>query len=407
MSEIGIMGGSLSSRERFLLAINHSESDHVPLCFKFWGRPFLLERDRRWSNQFERVEKTLKFGLDDTVGFEPPRPLNLEVKIRRWRETPPGERYPLLFKEYETPRGTLRQVVRQTEDWPFGEDIPLCSDFNVPRSKKFLIKSLKDLEPLSCLFREPTENELKAFHREAGRVARFSERHGVLVECGDNFTPGGGDDVGILGADALPWLCGIRNAMVAALRNPEFVHRLLDIILEWDMRYVRLLQEADCVDVIVHRGWYENTHFWTLKTYRTFIMPRLRKLIELVHKSGAKFCYIMSTGLMPLLETFKEMGVDILYGVDPVQGGADLLRIKREVGDRICLWGGVNSAITLGRGNKEEIEEAVTKAIGTLAPGGGFILSAIDQLFDYTPSENVIAMVEAWRRRGAYPIQKF
>jgi len=99
---------------------------------------------------------------------------------------------------------------------------------------------------------------------------------------------------------------------------------------------------------------------------------------------------------MPFLDLFKELGIDILYGVDPVQGGADLVRVKQVIGDKICIWGGVNSAVTL-TGSKEGVEKAVQGAVRALAPGGGFILAAIDQLFEDTKWENFLTMIQTWR----------
>jgi len=204
--------------------------------------------------------------------------------------------------------------------------------------------------------------------------------------------------------DALGWLCGIENSLLMAFKDPDLLHRILDTLLEWNMRYIRMVSEVGGADVIVHRGWYESSDFWSPRLYNTFFVPRIKSEIEAVHKAGIKFCYIMSTGMMPLLKEFREMDIDIFYGLDPVQGGADLGRAKREVGDEICLWGGVNSAVTLAHGNKQQIENAVTEAIRILGPCGGFILSAIDQLFEEIPWDNITTMVETWRRKGIYPL---
>jgi len=111
----------------------------------------------------------------------------------------------------------------------------------------------------------------------------------------------------------------------------------------------------------------------------------------------------MSAGIMPLLDIFRDLDFDVLIHVDPVQGGADLPRLKEEVGDSICFWGGVNSAVTLESGSKDEIRDAVTHAISTLAPGGGLVLSAADVLWN-APWENVKTMIERWREIGSYPI---
>jgi len=398
---------TLSSKERLLSSISLSEPDHVPLVFKWWMRPYMSSERDAWKNQFERVEKSLKLGIDDTLGFGPPLLLNTDVKVRVRKASSPSEGS-LLIKEYETPKGTLRQVVRQTIDWPHGDDIPMFTDYIVPssRSKEYLVKNEDDLESLACLFREPNAKEVKAFHEEAEQVKRYAEKKGVLVECGSSYIdyPVWGDYMGLLVGDALAWLVGIQNAMVSAFREPQFLHQLLDIILEWDMRYLRLLLEAGGVDVVVHRGWYENGNFWSPKMYQAFFAPRIRRLIETAHKSKVNFCYIMSEGLMTLLKTFEEMNVDILYGLDPVQGGADLKKIKESIGDQICLWGGLNSAVTLRYWTRQQIEDATKEAIQTLAPGGGFILSAIDQIFAETPWKNVMTMIKAWRESGSYTI---
>jgi hypothetical protein len=133
---------TLSSLERMLLAINHKEADHVPLVLKIfgWEPPPQL----KYNSEFERVDKFLAFGIDDTVSLSAPSRYHPDVTTRTWREIT-DERYPLLFKEYETPKGTLRQIVWQTEDWPHGNDVPLVGDHpNFSFKKKSLIKRNKE-----------------------------------------------------------------------------------------------------------------------------------------------------------------------------------------------------------------------------------------------------------------------
>ncbi|MBO3842666.1 MAG: hypothetical protein FGF48_09685 [Candidatus Brockarchaeota archaeon] len=394
----------MSSRERLLTAMSLKEPDHVPLCFKWWERPYLVDESDCWRSEFERVLKLLKLGMDDTVTLKVPVSLNPEVETRVSKIHPAGEKYPLIVKEYHTAKGVLKRVVRQTPDWPHGDDIPLFTDFVVPRARsvKFLVEKEEDLDALSSLLAEPSDRELEAFLQEADRVKSFADKHGVLVEAG--MTSEKGVEGGVVGADALHWLCGLENTVKAAYLKPEFIQRILDVIFEWDMRYIRLAVETGAVDLVVHRGWYENADFWPPRLYSRFILPYVKRLADYVHKHGLKFCYIMSTGIMPLLGFFKEAGVDVLYGVDPVQGGAKLQEVKKQIGDRICIWGGLNSSVTLTQWSRGEIEKAVAEAIGILAPGGGFILSAIDQIFPDTPWESIEAVLEAWRRLADYPV---
>lgn len=396
------MRGRLSSKERLLAAINHSEVDYVPFYQKFWHRGCLSSKEDGWKDQFERVKKTTKLGLEDTVGFEIPRAFSPEVKIVRRKEIIPGESKALLFQEYQTPKGTLKQIVLQTVDWPHGDNVPIFTDYVVPRarSKKYLVETIEDVEALSSLFSDLGRAQLHKFEDRADQVKRFARENNVLVECGATFGSEWVDGDSIFLADALPWLCGVENALVLARKNPDLVHRLLDIVSEWASNCIELISQVGGCDVIMHRAWYES--FWSPKLYRTFLLPRLKREVDLVHRTGAKFCYIMCSDIMPYLDIFREMGIDILYGVDPVQGGADLVRVKQAIGDQVCIWGGVNSAVTL-TGDKQGVEKAVKEAVRTLAPGGGFILGAIDQLFEDTKWDNFMTMMELWRRLTGTP----
>ena len=362
-----------------LLAINHQEADHVPLAFHTfnWTPPH-----DRWND-----------GLDSWINFSPPSRVHPDVTTKASRETQPGEPYPILYKEYHTPKGIISHIARQTDDWPHGEDIPLFSDFNIPRSIKFPVADEPDLEKIPYLFNEPDAAQLQELNNRVAEVRSESSKKQIMVEshCG-GF------------GDVAAWLMGITNLLIAAIDRPDFVHAFLDTITKWENRTFELALDTGAADLLVHRGWNECADFWSPPLYREFIAPRLAKQIKMVHDAGRKFGYIMSTGNMPLIQIFKELDFDLLIHVDPVQGGANLARLKAELGDRVCFWGGVNSAITLGRGSRDEIRNAVTHAITTLAPEGGHILSAADVLFVDTPWENVQTMIERWQEIGSYPL---
>ena len=387
------MRTELSSRERLLCAMNRQEPDHVP----FWN----LWRNRdipfSYRDQVERAEAVLALGLDDTLLLEPP--LNKTehydadhapgILSRVAREVVPDRPYPLLIKDYITPAGPLRQVVQQTSDWPYGDDIRLFSDHNVSRSLKFPVADAADLERLRHILVEPSPGQVREFRDEAARLRAQAERLGVVLE-------GGWTALG----DAALWLLGTQALLYLQMDDPGFVGQLLDVVLSWERRRLELLL-AEGVDVIVHSAWYETTDFWTPAAYRSLLKPRLRQLVQMTHEAGARFNYIVTTSWQALVQDFLELGFDSIVGVDPVQGKADLARVKRELGGRCCLWGGLNSAITL-MGSEQEIREATAAAIHTLAPGGGFVLYAVDQLNEGLPWRNVQVAIETWRELGSY-----
>ena len=76
-----------------------------------------------------------------------------------------------------------------------------------------------------------------------------------------------------------------------------------------------------------------------------------------------------------------------------MQGDADLARLKREAGDWLAFWGGINAAVTLTRGTDEEIRRAVETAVGTLGPGGGFVLLPVDTLCEDVPAHALDVLI--------------
>jgi len=403
-----MMGNTkLSSRERLLAAINHEEADHVPLTFRDTQLPETY--GKTCNDQFEAVDIFLGLGIDPMLYIQPDNlwRLNREVNVEIHKGRSTEEEYPILTKDYHTPEGILRQVVRQTPDWPDGDNVPLWSDFMVPRSRsvKYLIENMDDVKCFSRLFSEPTERDYKDFQEKAERYKRFAEDRGVLINSSMAISIG----------DIVAWSCGIDNAILFGFRRPELLHKLLDVTLDWNLKYVQQILESEVVDAVTCRGYYENMNMWSPRLYETFFAPRLQKLSEMVHRGGAKFCYHNTTGIMPALEVFRDIGVDILYGPDPVESTieVDLQETKDRVGEDICLWGGMNAPVTLGIGTSEEIIKGAWEAVRILAPGGGFILSALESIIlghdpkicGSIPWENVEHMVKAWRKVCNYPIQ--
>jgi uroporphyrinogen-III decarboxylase len=112
----------------------------------------------------------------------------------------------------------------------------------------------------------------------------------------------------------------------------------------------------------------------------------------------------MTSGSMPLLEMMADAGIDVLVGIDPVQGkGTDMVEMKHRIGDRICLWGGVNGFITVEAGTEDQVGEAVEEAARALGPRG-FILSPVDNIRDTSEKtwENIDAMIDAWKNVREY-----
>jgi len=381
-----------------LAAISCQPVDYAPCSFMIFSA--LSHRSR---GPLDRVERELELGLDPYVMLptEPPPtradhadlyglglPLSPDVKTTEWRDQPAGARYPILYKRYETAAGAVTVEVDQSDDWPHGDHIPLFDDFLIPRSRRFLVESEADLGPLECLLRPPGEEQRQEYLENARAAKQFARSRDVLVTYG----------WGVLG-DALGWLCGLRNLPLLAIDQPALMKRLAGIVAAWDRQRMEIALEAG-VDVYLRRAWYEGVDFWSPSLYREYLWPHLREEVALAHAKGAKYAYIHTSGTAPLLDMIIEAGVDVLVGVDPVEGhGTDLRQFKDSTRGKLALWGGVNGFVTVERGTEADTRQAVREAMNTLAPGGGFILSPVDNIRDTSDDvwQKVLAFIDEWK----------
>jgi hypothetical protein len=217
-----------------LAALRYEEPDHVPLVFNPFG--FTPPAHLAWSDQFEEAQAWLSIEADAWLDVAPPLRFHPEVRVREWQETIPGERWPVMIKQYDTPAGVLHQEVFRTDDWVTEEwpqhkgdadFVRLLDDYNVARYRRAPIQTEEDLEKLKYLFHPLSDEAIAEFREEAAAVARQADEIGVMLT-----------GMGINGADAATWLCGAQGQVMLALDKPELFEALLDIIYERDRQMI-------------------------------------------------------------------------------------------------------------------------------------------------------------------------
>lgn len=98
-----------------------------------------------------------------------------------------------------------------------------------------------------------------------------------------------------------------------------------------------------------------------------------------------------------------DAGIDILNPVQISAADMNLRELKQEFGRDLVFWGGgVDTQWVLGTSTSEEIRAHVKQNIEALAPGVGFIFSAVHDIQANVPPENILVMCETWREIGSY-----
>lgn len=378
----------MKSKERIIATIKREPVDHLPLCFEGIGHQSVEFINRTYPDDFERMDFYLSMDVDAGIRIGPP--LFAGTETREWTEQVENEEYPLMVKEYITPKGTLRQVIRKHE-YPF-ESVSIFSDFHVPssRSVKFLVEKEEDLDKLEYILRPLNDAQIKEFHERARIKKDFCDKKQIIFA---GYLQGVGDPI--------MWMSGIDITVLSSVTDPGFFERYVEIVSKWNLRIMEILLDAG-VDLIIRRGWYESADFWSPDLFRKFLFKPLKQEIDIAHQAGVFYTYVMNSAVKPMIEIFKDLRFDIHSNLDPVTAGMDLSDIKRELGDILTFYGGVNNFLVIENGSEEDVRRAVVDAVEKLSPGGGFILGTGD-VVDYmmvnpeVSKRNVYKMIEVWK----------
>ena len=101
------------------------------------------------------------------------------------------------------------------------------------------------------------------------------------------------------------------------------------------------------------------------------------------------------------LDLLLETGYDGLNPLEP-QAGMAMKKVKDYCGDKICLLGNIDCVDLLPKGNPKQVEQAVIQTIEDGAAGGGLIICSSNSLHQGVNPENAIAMFKAVRKHGQY-----
>jgi uroporphyrinogen decarboxylase len=188
-------------------------------------------------------------------------------------------------------------------------------------------------------------------------------------------------------------LAGMEMLLMAMVENPGFVHRLLDRLLEFNLRLIEHACDYD-IDAMMFGDDWGQQHGLIMgpALWRKFIKPRIQRMYQAV-KARGKFVFIHSCGkVQQLFPELIECGLDVFNPLQPEV--MDVAAIKREFGTRLSFYGGISTQRTLPFGTVQETRDEVRRLIDVLGRDGGYIASPAHAIPPDARPENVAAMIE-------------
>jgi uroporphyrinogen decarboxylase len=404
----------MTSRERIIAALDHTEPDKIPLDLggtsvsgihavaygKLKAALGLSEGAIRVYDcvqQLAFVEDQVRAALQvDTKNVVP-------AKLSKWRNgiMPDGNPclYPADFLPEQLSDGS--QVTRDRGGlWGDNQEGAVTLHmppggyyYEMPYHPLAHAESRQDIDsfPLYWEMDEETAAELR---RDLDSALQDTD-YGIVVET---WTGGWAGNY-----EVFQLLRGWDTFLMDLASNPEFARYMLEVRLEavlqrWDQMLAILGDAPQVVCIGDDLGLQDGPQI-SPETYRKIIKPIHQKFISFI-KSRAKSKILIHTcgSVYKLLPDLIEAGIDILNPVQVSARDMDSRRLKREFGKDLVFWGGFDTQRVLPFGRVEKVREEVKRRIDDFAPGGGFVFNTVHNIQHDVPVANLLAMFETFER---------
>jgi len=357
----------MTSRERLLCALRRETPDRLPATVHQW-QPYHL---RRFMGGVDDLQAFRAVGLDAAIarsGLLPADHPAWGYSNSTWRishtESPGPDNSIFHRYTFDTPQGSLSCTLQTNEITTW--------------TREPLLKTESDIDlytrhaPLPRIDHDAVRHERDRIHN-----------HGILRGFVPGFQPG-------------PWqdaveLYGLERMLTEVFENPDWVRHVLDRLLDRKTRFVEEQLRGAPFDLIETGGGAASTTVISPAIFDEFLLPVDTALHRTLHDAGFPVVYHTCGGMTALLDRVWRNGCDASETLTPEAMGGDikdLAAVKRTLGSRAALIGGIDQENVLRTGTEDEIRQHVRDRFETYGAGGGYIASPSDHFF-HVPVANL------------------
>ncbi|GAJ21015.1 unnamed protein product, partial [marine sediment metagenome] len=194
------------------------------------------------------------------------------------------------------------------------------------------------------------------------------------------------------------FLRGVTRGYMDLVEKPEIAHYCMGKLT--DLKYENAARIYEQIPGKVIWTWVaedvggQEGLFMSLEHIREFLVPHMKRMIDLVHEAGA-FAFHHSDGSpRDNLPQMVEIGIDVLEPVQWRCKGMGREGLKADFGDALVFMGAMDNQYTLAFGSVEEVKQEVVDNIRILGEGGGYMLGPCHNLQVVSPPHNIVAMYD-------------
>jgi uroporphyrinogen decarboxylase len=201
-------------------------------------------------------------------------------------------------------------------------------------------------------------------------------------------------------------LRGDEQAYLDLALNPDMVHYCLDKLFylgyEEILRSYEQIGEQVVTTYVAEDMGAQNGLLIAPEQIRAYLLPRMEKIIRLVHENGVYVFHHNDGSIRKILPDLIQAGIDILNPIQWRCTGMDRRVLKKEFGSDVIFHGAMDNQETLPFGSIEDVRSEVRDNMAILGSDGAYIMAPCHNLQPLTPPENISAMYETCFREGRF-----
>jgi len=201
------------------------------------------------------------------------------------------------------------------------------------------------------------------------------------------------------GAFETPWyMRGMERFLMDLVECPDIAEAISRHAADFFRdRALRAIEAGDGgIDVVMSGGDIGTQRGMMLAPdlWRKHVKPYSRDLIKTFRDMGRMTFYHSCGSILPVIEDFIEMGLDVLSPIQPKATDMEPEKLQASFGDRLTFHGGIDEQGLLPNGSADDVRKEVARVIGILGDDGGYIVCPAHAIQPDTPPENVMAIYD-------------
>jgi uroporphyrinogen decarboxylase len=196
-------------------------------------------------------------------------------------------------------------------------------------------------------------------------------------------------------------LHSMENVLCDFLLEPDFMHALLDKIVEYNLKVIEIVAQYPIDCIFFGDDWGQQQGLiMGYPTWKTFLYPRLKILYDAVKKHGMFVAQHSCGDCREVFPDLVELGLDIYNTFQPEV--YDIVDFKRRFGASITFFGGISTQRLLPVATPDEVKKEMHRIMDIMAVDGGYILAPTHAMPGDIPSENVMAFLEVCQNENPH-----